>query len=80
MWDAFIQDYTFEMPENYTRKLNGLLKCWYKVINDVLDKACPKRKANLFPAEMDWYNNSSRIEPNIGCLCLYFLVGKLQSF
>lgn len=58
-WAVFskhISDYEFDIPEELsTRKVEKLLKRWYKVINDALDKACPKRETKLSPLEMDWY-------------------------
>ena len=58
-WDVFtkhIRDYDFHIPENFTpHKTDKLLCRWYKVVNEALDKACPKRQAKLTPTEMDWY-------------------------
>ena len=67
-WDVFtkqVSEYDFHMPENLTsRKLDGLLKRWYSVINAALDKACPKRKARLSPVEKDWYGRDQRFLKN----------------
>ena len=58
-WKLFtnhVQDYDFNIPEELTtRKVDKLLCRWYKVINEGLDKACPKRPPHLPPAEMEWY-------------------------
>ena len=67
-WDVFskhVSEYDFHLPENLTsRKVDGLLKRWYKVINEGLDKACPKREAKLSPVEKDWYGNDLKFLKN----------------
>ena len=63
-WGVFtehIANYDFHLPENLTsRKVDTLLKRWYKVVNEGLDKACPKRAARLTPVEEDWYGKDIR--------------------
>ena len=60
-WDVFtshIAQYTFDLPSNFTAyKTDRLLDRWYSVIYEALDLACPKRPANLAPAERDWYDS-----------------------
>ena len=67
-WDIFtkhVADYEFHLPENLTsRKVDGLLKRWYKVINEGLDKACPMREPRLSPVEMDWYGSDQKYLKN----------------
>ena len=67
-WEIFtkhISDYEFHIPENLTtRKLDRLLDRWYTVVQGGLDKACPKRKANLTPVEIDWYGRDHRFLKN----------------
>ena len=67
-WGVFskeIADYDFQLPDNLnTRKTDKLLKRWYKVVGEALDKACPLRKAKLSPIEMDWYGKDQRYLKN----------------
>ena len=67
-WDKFtdhVANYDFHIPENFTtRKVDRLLDRWYKVIDEGLDKACPKRKARLSPIEMDWYGEDHKFLKN----------------
>lgn len=67
-WKVFrehVEDYDFHVPEVLTtRKIDKLLWRWYKTVNDALDKACPKRRAKLSPAELDWYGSDQRFLKN----------------
>ena len=67
-WEVFrdkVSDYTFDIPDTLsTRKLDKLLGRWYKVINEALDEACPKREAMLSPIEMDWYGTDHKFLKN----------------
>ena len=67
-WSDFskhISDYDFHIPENFTtRKIDRLLDRWYKVVEEALDKACPKREPKLSPVENDWYNSNHRYLKN----------------
>ena len=67
-WDVFtkqIDDYEFHIPESLnTRKVDKLLKRWYAVIGEALDKACPKREAKLTPIELDWYGKDHKYLKN----------------
>ena len=58
-WDVFsakIAEYDFQLPESLDQyKTDRLLNRWYKVVNEALDLACPKRKAKPSPTELDWY-------------------------
>ena len=53
-----------EYFKNSTRKVDKLLGIWYKVVNDALDEACPKRDAMLSPVEMDWYGSDHKFLKN----------------
>ena len=63
-WDLFkshVGNYEFHLPEDLTsRKVDALLKRWYKVVNEGLDKACPKREAKLSPVEKHWYGTEQK--------------------
>ena len=63
-WKVFtdhVSKYDFHVPEELTtRKVDKLLCRWYKVINEGLDKACPKRSPKLTPAEMEWYGQDQK--------------------
>ena len=63
-WKLFtdhIANYDFHIPDVLTtRKVDKLLCRWYKVINEALDKACPKREPFLTPAEMAWYGQDQK--------------------
>ena len=67
-WDVFtkhVDDYDFHIPENFTtRKIDRLLDRWYKVVEEGLDKACPKRAPKLSPIEEDWYGSDQRYLKN----------------
>ena len=67
-WRVFTEEidkYEFHFPDNFnTKKVDKLLDRWYKVVNDALDKACPKRPAKLSPVEMDWYGSDHRFLKN----------------
>ena len=67
-WSVFtehIRDYEFQLPETMNaRKIDKLLKRWYKVINEGLDKACPKREAKLSPIEMEWFGKDQKYLKN----------------
>ena len=67
-WDVFtkeIRDYDFHIPEVLsTRKIDKLLKRWYKVVQGALDSACPKREARLSPVEMEWYGKDLKYLKN----------------
>ena len=67
-WGVFTKEvsaYNFEYPENFnSKKVDKLVDRWYKVVNDALDKACPKRPPKPSPAEMDWYGSDHRFLKN----------------
>ena len=67
-WDVFkdkVAAYDFHLPENFTTmKVEKLLAKWYKIINDALDEACPKRAAKLTLAEADWYGRDQKYLKN----------------
>ena len=67
-WDVFkeaVAEYDFHTPENFTTmKIDKLLNRWYQVINEALDKSCPKREARLSPVEMDWYGEDQKYLKN----------------
>ena len=63
-WEIFtkhVSDYEFHLPETITtRKVDSLLKRWYKVIQEGLDKACPLREPKLSPIDKQWYTNDQK--------------------
>ena len=67
-WEVFtkhVSDYEFQLPENFTtRKTDSLLKRWYKVINEGLDKACPLREPKLSPIDKQWFGNDQKYLKN----------------
>ena len=65
IFTEYVDDYDFHVPEELTtRKVDKLLWRWYKVVEDGLDKACPKRDAMLSPVEMDWYGKDQKFLKN----------------
>ena len=67
-WDIFtkhIADYEFHIPENFTTfKTDRLLDRWYKIINEALDLACPKRRAMIPSVEIDWCDEDHKYLQN----------------
>ena len=59
-WDVFknaVAEYDFHTPQNFTTsKIDKVLDRWYEVIEQGLDKACPKKKAKAPRVEMDWFS------------------------